>query len=59
MLLKQSILTCLQYWLNQWKTQFLEQLDQGSEKELHPNLELPSFDNQKDFYDIATTSTDS
>ena len=43
----------------QLKTQSLEQLDHGFEKELHLNLKLPKFNNQKDFYDIAKSLTDS
>ena len=58
MLLKNLILTCLRYWQNKLKTQFLERLDHGSEKELHPKLKLAKFNNQKSFDDIAKNSTD-
>ena len=40
------------------KTIYMAQLDHGSEKELHPNLKIPRFNNQKDFYDIVTSLTD-
>ena len=50
--------TCLRSWQNKLKNQFLEQLDHGSEKELHPNLKLPRFNNLKDFYDNAKSLAD-
>ena len=37
----------------------LEQLDHGSEKELHPSPKVPRSNNQKDSYDISKNSTDS
>ena len=43
----------------QIKDQFLEQLDHGSEKELHPNLKLSWLNNRKDFCDFAKYWTDS
>ena len=58
-LLEQLILTGLRSWHIKLKIHFLEQLDHGSKKDFHPNLKLPRFDNQKDFYDIARNSTDS
>ena len=56
---KKLILMCLLCLQNKSKTQFMECLHQGSEKELHPNLKIPRFNNQKDFDDIAKISTDS
>ena len=51
-------LTCLRYWQNKLKTQSLEQLDHGFEKELHPNLKLPKFNNQKVFNDFTKSLAD-
>ena len=59
MLLKQLTLMYLRYWQNKLKIQFLKQLDHGYQKELHPNLNLPRFNNQNDFYGIARSSTSS
>ena len=42
----------------QIKDPVLAQLDYGSEKKPHPNLKIPRFNNQKDFYDLAKSLTD-
>ena len=47
------------YCQNKSKIHFLEQLDHGSQKEHHPNLNLPRSINQKVSYDFAKNSSDS